>query len=164
MRIQSGTVDDIFCETLGGEMRDRCKTRIDHSSDSISYQKALSARDISLCDSIKDETLHTQCRDAVLFERAIRESDKDLCESIVDGDRMEYCRKSLSVRDDAADYQSVVSGGDIRECDRLVSDALKRQCHDVIIIAEVRKSQEITLCDNLYNTGLITNCQSLIRR
>lgn len=163
LRTNSGTIDALFCETLGGEMRDRCRARIDRSQDNISYKEALSTKTLSDCDSITDDTLKAQCRDTILFDRAIREKDNTLCESIIDIERMNYCQKSLSTRVDATNYQSIVAKGDIRECAQLESITLNHQCHDVIIIAEVRTNQDKTLCDNLYNTGLIMNCQALIR-
>ena len=140
LRTNSGTVDAAFCETLGGELQVRCMSRVDRSSDNTLYREALQKKILVNCDSITDDILKTQCRDALFFDQAIREKNITLCESIVDTSRMSYCQKSLEVRSDADFYSSVVAAGDIRECEKLRAENLRRQCHDVIIINEVRST------------------------
>lgn len=164
LRASSGSLDTAFCETLGPEVWDRCRAQIHHSQDKVSYKDALSAKTLDSCDTIDDSILRSQCRDAIIFEMAISQSDIDLCSSISNKPRSEYCQKSLSVRKDTMLYQTIVKEGDIIACDTLISEVLRYQCHDVILISEVRSNQDSSMCENLYNTGMIMSCQGLVRK
>ncbi len=164
LRVASGSLDAAFCETLTWEVWDRCRAQITRRDDRVSYTDALSAKTLDSCNAIDNSILRSQCRDAIIFEMAISQGDIDLCSSISNKPRSEYCQESLSARKDTILYQTIVQDGDILACDTLVSEILKRQCHDVIVIAQVRSNQDTSLCENLYNTGMIISCQSLVRK
>ena len=162
-RSLSWSLDDVFCETLGWEVRDICRARIVRGDDREIYKKALTSKNRVSCDAIADSTMKSQCRDTLLFEEAVRESNPDLCKGISNPERASSCSSSLTARQDMISYQSIIAGGDISKCTLLTTEALSRQCHDVITIANVRSTQDRTLCDTLYNTGMISTCQKLIR-
>jgi hypothetical protein len=161
-RIASGSLDKVFCETLGGEVKNKCFLRIQRKNDSLLYETALTSRLLSDCDSIDDKKLRLQCRDALIFEKAIRDENMDLCATISDEEKSQYCQKSLLARSEKSLYLEIVSTGDITSCDRLQTKSLKEQCHDVILISLVRTNQNKQLCQRLYNTGMLSSCESLI--
>ena len=131
--------------------------------DRETYRKALSSKDRIVCDTIRDSAMKSQCRDTLLLEEALREGRGELCKSISNPERASSCSASIAMRRDTLSYQTIVAGGDISKCTTLTTEALLRQCHDVITIANVRSSQDRTLCDTLYNTGMISTCQKLVR-
>ncbi len=163
LRVASGTIDTAFCGTLAGSVWDQCRAQVTRRDDKNSYNNALSQKTLESCDTIENEVLRSQCRDTIIFDMAIKQGDTDLCASISNKSRSEYCEKSLNVRNDTILYGSIVKEGDIIACDTLISLELKNRCHDVILIAQVRSNQDSALCENLYNTGMISSCRGLIR-
>lgn len=159
----SGSVDDTFCESLSGDTKTRCQARIVRISENDLYKDALASKNLADCDLIETDSLKSQCRDGILFERAIKEADANLCDMITDVERANYCKNALTARSEKAEYTRIVSSGDISACETLKTESYRLQCHDLIILSEVRMSQNGELCENLYNTGMLTNCRALIR-
>ena len=162
IRSLSGSVDEIFCDSLTDEIKNTCRSRMTQKNDREMYASARVTKTLSDCDAIEKEDIRLQCRDTIIFESALREKDISLCSDISDLSRAKYCQNSLSVNTDIEKYQSIISGNKIEDCRKLDSEALEHQCHDVILISQVRSQQDPQLCDMLYNTWMLVTCRGLI--
>jgi hypothetical protein len=163
--IHSGaTFDEKLCQTFSGSIYDRCMARIVVHSDSDAYRKALTSKSLSDCEFVRDESTKIRCRDALYFDIAARDGEFDACGQIVDEERRTYCTTSIQSQKDATLYRMIIRDGEITSCQDIVSEALRKQCHDMVIVREVRINQDVSPCDNLYNTGLIFGCKNSVRQ
>lgn len=122
------------------------------------YRDALASHVLANCDKIQDSGLIQNCRDALLLEQAIKNSDINLCNTISEAQKKQFCITQLGKKNTNVDFASVVSSGNIGECQKLSSTRLKNQCHDMILISQVRNSKNTSLCATLTNTGMMNTC------
>jgi hypothetical protein len=127
------------------------------------YKNAIQQHSLEGCDAIFEDTLRSKCRDIVILEKALTGGDIELCASIRDTERATYCQSTLQSRSDVTKYQTYIASDDLDGCSTLGTDSMQRQCHDTIIFARVRTAQDVTLCDTLYNTGIIERCRGMVR-
>lgn len=154
-------LDTAFCRTFSGSVREKCEARIVYVTDAELYQKALVSKLISDCDRIGDSKMVVRCKDTLSFEMAMRDGEIDLCEALIDEEKKVYCRETITAQRDATLYKSITAWGQVDQCESIQSVTLREQCHDIIIMREVRVNQDIAACDSLYNTGMIFWCKSI---
>lgn len=157
----SGTLSKDLCEGFQSGIRSSCMQTLMIKDDAVLYKDALANKSLTSCDIIADTTIKIQCRDTLIFQRAISENDVLLCRGITDSTKNEACRTSLGSREDTLRFQSLISSGSVTDCDTLSTDKYKNQCHDMILIRNIKKNGDISLCNELFATGMIDRCQKM---
>lgn len=158
----SGSVMSDLCATFESSVKTECEHSIVAKNDTSTYREAMTNKDLSSCDTITDEKLHIVCRDTILFQKAVSESNRDLCTQISDSAKATSCKTNLNSRSDAIKFQSLVATGTLDDCDTIVSLPLRNQCHDMVIIRNVRDTKDTTLCDMLIATGTMDRCTKMV--
>jgi hypothetical protein len=68
------------------------------NADNLALKKALEAKDETLCNAIKDETLKTHCRDSILTIRFTEQANLTACDIISDPELREICRNNALMK------------------------------------------------------------------
>ena len=105
--------------------------------------------------------LQITCSDTINLKKAISTQNSILCETVQNTEKKLYCIGQVSKTDDIELYKSALIKNDLELCSRITSENLNTKCHDTVIITIVKSKKDITLCDSLKNTGMLTACQQL---
>lgn len=150
-----------FCDTLGDKYQSICITQIQQIDETAVYRDALAKNDARLCEQIVQTELKNTCLDTIRLKSAVTSENTTLCETISDPAKKLYCEAQVSKTADIAIYKSAITGTDLSACTPIINTNLENKCHDTIIIATVKRDNNITLCYQLTNTGSINACKQI---
>ncbi len=155
----SGQISREFCTLFETEWKTQCESLVSRVDESSLYRDAIEKKDITLCDTITDESLRFQCRDILLLQSAIASSDSTLCDGIRDATRQETCSLQVRARSDIVLLQRFALSGTLDDCATLSTESYKNQCHDMVLLRTIRTSGDTDRCRELYSTGMIDRCE-----
>ena len=150
-----------FCDTLGDKYQSICITQIQQIDETAVYRDALAKNDARLCEQIIQTELKNTCLDTIRLKSAVTSENTTLCETISDPAKKLYCEAQVSKTADIAIYKSAITGTDLSACTPIINTNLENKCHDTIIIATVKRDNNITPCYQLTNIGSINACKQI---
>ena len=160
-RSLSGSLTREFCETLGSKYRSLCTRNLEARDEESVYQRALSVKDISLCESIQEIRLKSSCIDTLALSLAVERGDMSLCSKISTLDIVATCQTQVSRQSDKISYQQAIEQGDTSICEKISDSRLQNNCSDTLIIESVKKTKDISLCKSLSDVALIEACETI---
>ncbi|MBC7503931.1 hypothetical protein H7169_03090 [Candidatus Gracilibacteria bacterium] len=159
--VQSGSLTQEFCTSLGNIYQSECMNRVVFNDESQLSEQAIVSSDMSICDRITNIELKNNCRNTINLKIAISTKTNNTCSDInVNNDRA-YCESQLSKINDMTNYKSAMKNGDIDTCNKIVDTRVQSDCHDKILLSSIKTSKDISLCGSLINTKLISPCQQI---
>jgi hypothetical protein len=126
------------------EIRMRCENK-------LLYNLAIKSQNISLCESIHDETQVGNCRKKIIIDKAIEQNNIRVCDEWAG---WEECK-------DVARMELAFLGDDMSLCEEIENEDKRNSCLDVIIPELVEKGQDVGLCNKLSDKSLLDSCMSL---
>ncbi len=135
--------------------------------DQFTIRKAVTTNNPATCETLIGTTIVQKCEDEVFYTLSLSVGDAKLCERIIDSDRKNTCIEEVS----QILYRNMTSSGTLTEtsCDTLMGTA-KEACvrefqkqKDGRIYELAIKTEDITLCKNIYDNEILSLCQDTIR-
>ena len=135
--------------------------------DSVKYtiEEAIQGGDISMCDSLIDESMRDTCilkntvcvagDDGCFFEKARFEMDERLCYEIVDEDKKLLCTSSIGI---SSIKQRAVIEDNLSICDEFGDVAMIEFCQDNYYIAKRFNEDNLEFCSQIKNEVIKDEC------
>ena len=165
-KLQEATKDkkitEEFCETLISEkQKSTCLASVSASDETSLYQRAITEDDINICKKIETQDTQITCIDTISLKLAISSSNITLCEDITDESKKAYCKMQLSRNSDIWIYKTSIQNNTLDACQNIENENLRNKCHDTIILNTVKIDKDVSRCDNINDTTIISACKQI---
>lgn len=159
--LESGTASEEVCSILITEAKQSCMDVVVNKSNEALLQNALATDTRETCESLTAGELRDYCYDTITLKQALTSRDASLCDGIKNSDKKSQCKTELVIKNETEKFREYVSALDLNGCATLTDTTLKNRCHDTVTLSLVRENKDITLCETLTAANLWDACRTL---
>ncbi len=143
--------------------------------DANTVVEAVTTMNLELCTTISEDSQKKDCevkvKDAIVLKEAQEKGDKSLCSQIVELNTQSKCEitveEILSEQDaakqlleDQKKESEIVKSKDIKKCEEINDDRLKKQCQTNIYLKLARDEKDPSYCDKIEDVQIKDICKS----
>lgn len=135
-----------------------------NTEDIETFGEALRQRNASLCDSIENQKIKTDCQDQIISEQALNNNDSTACADLSTEDQQTECLLAVEAQkvqeeesqaeqeqltNDSSQLQAIVDSGNISQCNTIEDENWREDCVYNIIVQQVLENGNVSLCNQL---------------
>lgn len=155
-----------ICHFLDKNSKEYCENKINsklsYISDNELFNNAINDSSIEKCLLIKNDDLKKWCNDYLYSKFAVNNNDVSICKSITDINKRDWCIDTINISMDKQHYEQALSNLDKNNCSKIIDKNTRNNCIDLIYIKLAIKQKNISLCKDIMDTSVKTECNKIL--